>query len=390
MRPPDEIEKQMVLAWMEEKYAGLPRAPDDWFTRERFEEMLLELDTTSTPGIPYMRDASTIGQWLKADGLGNFDSQRVNQLWYDVNQLYAGEWNHVFRVFVKNEPHKLAKKLDSRWRLIMCASLANQMLWKMCLKHQNDWLNSNPYKTPSGHGLVYCYGGWKRFKAHAKTLSLDYSRDLTSWDLSSPGWVWQITRDLRIRAGGPSDWERTMMKLYRDAFDDTVLRFSNGYTVRKMFSGMMESGLYITISDNSLAMIAMHYLASLRSGQKVGNVWATGDDVLQQYMSDAYLDELEALGCRVKEWHKKLEFMGTDFTTEPVPVYLSKHIVAYLTKPDDITEELLDAYARLWVHSPRWFEFWRAVSVQAGINLRSRDYYRFWYDSPFARIFRMG
>lgn len=382
------MEKNLCLQWLEDQYAGMPSAPDDWFTRQRFEDLLSELDFTSTPGIPYMREASTIGAWLKADGLGNYDPVQVERLWFDVQQLYSGNWSHVFRVFVKDEPHKVAKRDASRWRLIMGASLANQMLWRMALKHQNDWLNTNPYKTPSSHGLVFCYGGWRRFKSHAKSKRLCYSRDLSSWDLSSPGWVWDLVRDFRIRAGGPADWQSVMHRLYKDAFHDSVYQFSNGNQVRKLISGVMESGLYVTISDNSLAMVAMHFLASLRSGQYVGSVWATGDDVLQTYISDAYIAELERLGCRVKEWQQKLEFMGTDFSEEPRPMYLLKHIISFLTKPPSVRAEVLDAYARLWCFDDCWFSFWRSVAATAGVTLRSQSYYQFWYSSPLARIMR--
>lgn len=381
---PSDQEMQLTLAWLEDQYRGIPSIDSSWFTRSRFENLLSELDLTSTPGIPYLREAPTIGQWLGADGLGNYSRSQVERLWYDVCKLYNGEWEHRFRVFVKDEPHKVAKRDQNRWRLIMCASLANQMLWRMALKHQNDWLNASAYKCPSAHGLVFCYGGWRRFKAHVATKRLSYSRDLTSWDLSSPGWVWRVVREFRKRAGGPLDWLRAMDRLYEDAFEKSIYQFSNGMVVRKDISGVMESGLFVTISDNSLAMACMHFLASLRSGQYVGSVWATGDDVLHTYISDAYITQLEKLGCRVKEWTAELEFMGTSFVKEPKPLYLAKHIVSFMTKKADVRAEVLDAYARLWCHDDEWFEFWSAVAKSAGVSLRSRAYYRFWYSSPLA------
>lgn len=380
---PTQQELSLCLSFLETRYQ-LPECPQDWFTKERFEVLLMELDLTSTPGIPYMREAPTIGKWLKADGLGNFDRQQVERLWYDVQLAHSGNFDHYFRVFVKDEPHKKSKIEQQKWRLITCAALPIQMLWRMALKHQNDYLNNSPYETPSAHGLVFCYGGWRRFKAHCRSLGLRYSRDLSAWDTTAPGWVLMLCKQLRQRAGGPPDWLRVMDILYSDAFETAKLKFSNGVVLKQTYTGSMKSGLYTTISDNSLSMVALHCLASYRSGQHVGSVWCTGDDVLQEHISDAYVQELEGLGCVVKEYQAKLEFMGTDFSESPVPVYLDKHIVNFWTT-DEYTEERLDSYLRLWCHS-EWFDFWVKCARQKGITTKSRAYYQFWYNSPMARL----
>lgn len=381
---PSDHEKEMCLVWMERLYHGIPRAPDDWFSKERFLASLPDLDLTSTPGIPYQREAGTIGSWLKADGLGGFDPVQVERLWYDVRTLYEGNFVHTFRAFVKDEPHKIKKRAEGTWRLIMCASLSVQILWRMALKHQNDWLNSHAIDTPSAHGFRFCYGGWRQFKSVVESKSLRYTRDLTSWDLSSPGWIWRFVRELRERFEGPDDWHRTLRVLYKDAFCDAVIQFSNGIIVKQTVEGLMKSGLYVTISDNTLGMVAYHFLASLKSGLPLAPCIATGDDVLQASISESYLEELERLGCRVKEFEEKQHFMGTDFTSAPVPLYLEKHIVGLWTKDESVRAEVLDAYGRLWCHSETWFRFWVAVSEQLGIQLHSRQYYMFWYDSPWA------
>lgn len=369
---------------MEEEYS-LPPQVDDWFTYERFLQMIPDLDMTSTPGIPYMREAPTIGEWLKWDGLGGYSAQQAQRLWYDVQQCYHGCYDHYYRAFVKEEPHKIAKIESKRWRLIMCAGLAQQMLWRLAIAHQNDWLNAHPYDCRSAHGLVFCYGGWRRFKAFCKAKGLRYSRDLASWDVNAPGWVFRMICELRKRAGGPDDWMRVMDRLYKEAFEDSKIRFSNGVVVQQLVPGIMKSGLFPTISDNSLAMGSMHVGACLRSGQVVGSWWATGDDVLQSHISDSYLEALERLGCKVKEYEDKLVFMGTDFSEAPVPVYLDKHIVNYWVS-EDYEADRLDSYCRLWCHDERWFNFWRALGRNAGVTLKSRAYYQFWYDSPMYQM----
>lgn len=383
---PDEA--QLVLAWMEQEYGSLPKAPEDWDSKERFLQSLNDLDLTSTPGYPYMREAPTIGQWLGADGMGGFDSIQTERLWYDVQRVMAGTYEHQFRMFIKDEPHKVSKIKAGKWRLIACAALPVQIVWRMALKHQNDWLNDHPYTTPSAHGLVFCYGGWKRFLAHARTLGLNISRDLRAWDTTAPGLILFLVKEFRKRQGGPDSWYRVMDLLYDDAFLNSVLRFSNGIVLKQCFAGFMKSGLFVTISDNSLAMAAMHALACLRCGQKIGKCSCTGDDVVQNYISTAYIDALESLGCVVKEYTARLEFMGTIFEPNPVPMYLHKHIVNFWTTEEDV-EQRLDSYLRLWCHSDQWYPFWQKCAELSGVTTRSRAYYKFWYDSPMAKILQL-
>lgn len=377
------MEKQIAIAYLEENYS-LPATPDDWFSYDNFRAQLLKLDFTSTPGLPYMREAPTIGKWLGWDGIQNFNEFQVMRLWHDVNLVLTNQYEHVFRAFVKDEPHKVAKVREHRWRLIMCASLPVQMLWRLALHHQNSWLNDHPYECPSGHGLVFCYGGWRRFKAHCHSKSLRYSRDISSWDVNAPGWVFEVVREFRKRAGGPASWLAAMDLLYADAFEKALIKFSNGVVVRQTYSGTMKSGLFVTISDNSLSMIAMHCLACVRSRTSMGHIWATGDDVLQSNYSEPYEDSLAQLGCTIKEWETELVFMGTNFEREPEPLYFNKHIVNWWSNEENM-EERLDAYCRLYSYTP-YYHFWKILGQHQGIKVRSQSYYQFWYSSPFAKL----
>lgn len=384
--PPTVDEQQMVLAWMEQAYSGFPEVDENWDSRENFLSELKDLDYTSTPGWPYMRAAPTIGAWLGADLMGNLDPVKVEMLWHDVKKVMAGTYEHWFRVFVKDEPHKRAKIDQQRWRLIIAASLPVQVVWRMCFSRQNDWLNDNPYSIPSSHGLVFAHGGWRRFKAHCNATGLRYSRDISSWDINMPGWVVDAVKLFRTRVRAPESWRRVVQLLYDDAFLDSKLLFSKGVVLRQTYKGFMKSGLFNTITDNSLSMVIMHVLASYRSHQPVGSVWATGDDVLQSHMSDGYIKELERLGCKVKEWTRGLDFMGTDFETNPMPKYFSKHVVNIVSAKRDLLPEILDSYCRLYAYSPA-FAFWEHCAKINGIKVRSRLFYQFWYSSPMSAYF---
>lgn len=376
-----------ILAALTDLYRGIyVGLPGDWSSYKAFRSCLDELDLKSSPGYPYSDSAPTIGEWLKATPLREYDEDRVEQLWYDVRRVMAGDFEHIFRVFVKNEPHKIAKVKAKRWRLIIASALSVQMVWRMLFRHQNDALNAHPYETPSKHGTVFCYGGWRRFLAYAHSKSLRYSRDISGWDVNAPGWALHLVGEWRaLWPGITSEWRRIKDLLYKDAFSESKLLFSSGVVLKQQFDGFMKSGIYNTISDNTVAMVAMHILACLRSGMIFGSFAATGDDVIQSNVSDSYLEELEKAGCRVKEVHSHLEFMGMDFSKgSPEPLYFPKHVVSFATKTG-LEEEVLDAYARLYTYSDK-FPYWKRVAELLGISLRPQSYYRFWYSSPLAAV----
>lgn len=378
-----------MLAVLEKLYKDVyVPLPENWNTYDYFRTCLLDLDNTSSPGYPYMRQAPTIGKWLGADGFGKFDEQRVAVLWHDVQQVMANEWEHIFRAFVKDEPHKKAKVIAKRWRLIVASALPVQMVWRMLFKHQNDALNAHPFECPSKHGLVFCYGGWKRFLAMVDSQSLKYSRDIQGWDVNAPGWALRVAGKWRQRWPGitPS-WISLQEMMYRDAYRSAKILFSNGLVVEQGYWGFMKSGIFNTISDNSVAVLAAHILACLRSGLIFGHIGVTGDDVIQSTVSDEYLDQLDKVGCRVKELHHHLEFMGTQyFDRVPKPLYFQKHLYSFCMKPNEV-DEVLDSYCRMYAHS-EYFSFWKSLADDLNVPTRTSAYYKFWYDSPLAEVMK--
>lgn len=379
----------MVLACMENLYSPIGRFVEPaggWFSRARFETLVMDLDFTSSPGFPYMRENPTIGGWLKlSDGVP--DVQQLDRLWYDVNQVLVGRFDHRFRVFVKDEVHKVSKRDLSRWRLIMASALPVQMVWRMLFSEQNDALNFHCWDTPSKHGTVFCYGGWRRFVANMRTMGVCVFRDLTSWDVTAPGWVFDVILEFRRRLCPDLDasWAVVSSLMYDDAYRNSKLMFSNGMVLQQQYSGTMKSGLYNTITDNSLAMVAMHVLALFRARLPLDiPIWATGDDAAHGLVSDRYYEELNLMGAYVKETSVEPLFMGTEFSGFPKPAYLHKHLVNVACAEGSLGD-VLTSYLHLYAHSP-WFAVWSAMAMEIGLKCRSRFYYQFWYDSALARL----
>lgn len=368
---------------MERLYSRVDLSVSADFSKERFEDSLYDLDFTSSPGYPYMKHATTIGQWLKFED-GKFDRVQVERLWYDVQLVMAGQYEHFFRCFVKDEVHKVSKRDSNRWRLIMASSLPVQVAWRLCFAEQNAALNKGCWSSPSTHGMVLCYGGWRRFKSLIRSQGICQFRDLQSWDIFAPGWALDLVKIFRKRLANSSDsWNGLVDLLYDDAFRNSKIMFSNGTILKQQYPGLMKSGLYNTITDNSLAMVAIHLMATLRSGALLKPLIATGDDVAHGLEPQRYFDEMMGLGVVVKEVTSASEFMGTDFSQWPRPMYLSKHIYNVCCAEGSL-EEVLESYAHLYAHSP-WFDLWAAMANQVNYRLKTREYYQFWYDSPMAR-----
>lgn len=332
-----------------------------------------------------MKESPTVGQWLRWSPSGP-DPTQAERLWQLVKQVFELRYEHYFRVFVKDEPHKVAKAVEGRWRLIIASSLPVMVASNMAFRVMNDKLNSHLYQTPSLQGLVLCYGGWKRFLSEARALNLCMSKDLSGWDFNSPGWVFDADLELRTRLcdNPTAQWKRLTEWLYRDCFHESKLKFSNGMVYQQEFSGFMKSGIYNTISTNSAAMYFLHVVASLRAGVPLTVHYSVGDDTIQPPFNDRYIDELEQLGCRVKVIEHGLEFVGTNFRERvPVPMYFDKHLLS-IVHTDELASTL-DSFCRLYAHSPR-IGFWKQLAQEMGVSVHSVFYYKFWYDSPLAAM----
>lgn len=386
---PSESVQASALACMEMWYPLNPVLEKNWSSYEAFREALKGLDFSSSPGFPYMRTAPSIGLFLGHDGMLGFDESRVEILWYDTCRVFAGSYDHWFRAFVKDEPHKISKASRGAWRLIFAASLPVQMAWRMAFVHQNDLLNTKVFQTPSFHGLSFSSGNWRRFLAYAHSKNLTISRDLSNWDVMMPGWVADLVYKFRSRFGPVTDdWLVVTQRLYEDAFGSSKILFSNGLVVQQNFKGFMKSGLYSTIADNSLAMVLMHLCVSISLGQRPCSFIATGDDTVQSTISDSYLDLFESMGLKIKEVHHHLEFMGTNFETGlPIPMYPQKHFTKIRQKmPSEDREQTFDAYLHLYSHDTKMWTFWRDLALKLNLHFKSQNFYKFWFDSPMASL----
>lgn len=350
--------------------------------------ILYTLDMSSSPGWPLCKEASTIGQWL-GNNPAKFDPYRVNQLWNMVQQVLEGTYFHAFKVFIKMEPHKIAKANQGRWRLIMMSSLPVQVAWHMAIRHLERKIVSQTGHHPLRHGMCYYGGGWQRFHEENIQKSRIWAADKSGWDWNSPGWVYEACYRLRVALTFDSNerWEKVLRLLYDDAYVHSKFVLPSGKIVEQLVPGLMKSGLVSTITDNGISQVAEDVLACKRLGMPDSHLVSTGDDTLQRkpLNEQAYVSALSATGCVLKEFSENEEFMGFDIRrTGYYPKYTGKHLKNLLYQEDQYVSDSIDGYLRIYVFDEEMSEFFRIVGGLLGVEMKSRGYYRYFANNPDA------
>lgn len=339
---------------------------------------------TSSPGLPYSREAPTNGQWLKWNGV-ECDDIQLNRLWHDVQLVLRDEWDTELRVFVKQEPHKKAKAKEGRWRLIMCSPLCVQVAWKMLFSILNDIEINQSYFIPSQQGIVLVGGGWRQYFDSWKKEGVTMGLDKSAWDWTAPFWCIMLDFELRkrlCRGGRIADWEKIGRILYRHMFEDPTLVLSDGSRFKQIVPGVMKSGCESTISINSHCQVFMHLVVCYDCGIGVHPLpKCCGDDTLQHPKHVNSIDAYTRYGVVIKSASEETEFVGHEFTERgPHPLYMGKHIKNVQYVPDDVFPDYLESMARMYVHT-RYYDLWEYLANMNGTPLAmSKEYYLYWYD----------
>lgn len=384
----DEID---ALLYQAETIYDSARVNIDGFdSYDNFVDRVYQLDFQSSPGYPFMFEAPTIGDWLKFNG-AEFDEIQLKRLWILVSSLFSGSLDSLWRVFIKVEPHKIAKRDSGRWRLIMCPPLHVQVAWQMVFAKQNDREVELAFHLPSQQGMQLCGGAWKHFYGTWKQKRLTVSADRSAWDWSCSEWMIETDLKLRSRLVYGSDvcrWMSMALKLYDDAFRSPKLLLSDGSILRQDFPGVMKSGCVNTISTNSHCQVFLHLLYCNQQNMHYEPLLsAVGDDTLQHEQHVAPISWYARYGVVIKQVVKGYEFVGHKFSDAgPVPCYNAKHIYRYIYCPEDIEFDLLESYLYLYSQSDEWFKFWSTIAELSGMShlVKSRQFYKFWYNSPYS------
>lgn len=329
-----------------------------------------ELEPKSSCGTGYFSRYKTIGEALGWNGF-SFDDQLVEELWAMViarlKMLEDGQLTaDNIKVFVKQEPHKLAKLEEGRLRLISAVSLTDAMVDRILFGWLTKAALADTLSTPSAVGWVPIQGGWRAARAMfgERVVCLDKS----AWDWTVQPWLVEsyllLIKGLALDA--PIWWTTCVEARFKLLFTLGKFEFANGTIIPQQGTGIMKSGCYLTILLNTLGQVLVHFVSARDSGNEALTTLplAMGDDTAQNYENfidlEAYIRAVHRLGPRVKESQvcDHLDFAGFRMTESKCwPAYNNKHIYK-LEYTSDIPG-FLKNMQYLYAHHPEGYKFWR-------------------------------
>lgn len=377
--------KERILYEMEKAYTKVVWIlKDDFLERSAFDRAIRRLNMNSSPGYPYQLEATSNGDWLKWNGV-TCDAIQLNRLWHDVQCVFAGNWEHILRVFVKQEPHKMQKVEDGRWRLIMASALSVQICWHMLFDEMNDLEIQHAYSIPSQQGIILVSGGWKLFTQSWEEAGLSCGLDKTAWDWTAPYWTLEMDLQFRYRmARGDrlEEWLDKARYLYHHMYNCPEIMTSDGSCFRQIVPGIMKSGCVNTISTNSHCQLFVHMAVCMDAGWNIHPLpVACGDDTLQHVNHTVDISLYAKYGVYVKSISNTVEFVGHEFDSNgPKPMYLYKHFKKMHYIAEENLAQYFDSMARMYIHT-EYYKYWEHLAFVAGYPLPlSRQSYLYWYD----------
>lgn len=265
------------------------------------------------------------------------------------------------RLFVKDEPHNVAKLSEGRVRLIMSVSLVDQLIERLLYTEQNKAEIKAWTDIPSKPGIGLHDGG---IDAILDSVVPHYSEaaeaDVSGFDWSVQEWELNADAEMRIKlAFAPNKESRVVFdSLVRGrtyCLARTLYSLSDGRLIAQRRPGVQLSGSFNTSSTNSRIRALLTRL--------VGARWciAMGDDCVESYVEGA-IKRYNELGHTVKFYKKcednRFEFCSQIFDVEKRkawPASLDKMLVRLLSHRQPSEEEKLGLIAQFLYearHSP--------------------------------------
>lgn len=327
----------------------------------------------STVGLTSLRCyGSTVGEVLGGSpALGTADPERVALLRaYVWQRLCNPKDADCIRVFVKGEPHKRAKLVEGRLRLISAVSLVDTM----CDRIMFMWLQKRILATVGVNscmmGLSPVGGGFRWYRElfrNKKTRALD----MTAWDWTVPGWLLlalkEVIKDLAVLA--PDYWKDWVDQRWEALFCDAVFGFADGSTVQQPGWGVMKSGCYLTLALNTFGQILRHHLVLDMMGMSshLVTVFCGDDQTVEDFPEFPEYERLtRSLGFLLKDSvvsDGPLHFIGfVMYDRYFVPEYRNKHAFKIMHTPDDRLAETLSSYQYLYAFVPNW-HYWISLEL---------------------------
>lgn len=349
-----------------------------WFD-EQFDKAISEIDMDSSPGCSALAVFGTTNKQIFNYKDGQVDPERVRMVKEVVrhrfDQLLKGEKQaDPIKVFIKNEPHKVEKLKEERYRLISAVSLTDTIIDRILF----GWLQRKALavvgSTPCLCGWTPLQGGWRYLRAWAKGMKV-LSLDKRAFDWTVQAFMRYLWEEFLIGLGvNAADWWVRLVRIRMTLlFEEAVFQFPDGEQVRQDSPGIMKSGCFLTLLLNSVAQSMLHYLAQLRLGKRptANQPKVVGDDTIQRTFDDVHDYEavFKQLGIFVKRPAVKtwIDFVGFTISSKQcIPAYWDKHLfkLQYAKLEDSIF-----SYQIIYANDPVMLKFYQQVAAELDATL---------------------
>ncbi|APG75794.1 hypothetical protein 3 [Hubei sobemo-like virus 38] len=327
----------------------------------------------ASPGLPFCKHYKTNAELLGFDGF-NCDAVKADCLvnmfyyWLDNIQVYP------FRIFIKDEPHKLSKKQKGRWRLIFSSPLFYQILEHLLLDPLDEMESLCQWDLPT---KLRWHPFWGGAQMGVSNFDNPVSLDKQCWDWTLTGQFAELDNALRSNlVKAPNKWHELFETVNDLIYNKAVFQFSSGHQFQQVEPGLMKSGLVRTLSTNSHCQCFIHWLAEQKCGHS-HKFWTIGDDLLVDDPCDDYLRYTSDY-CILKEVEPGYNFAGFNLKTK-TPLYWSKHIYRLLYVDEKVIPDVLDNYQRLYVYSDKKFNIFQDMLYDLDpTKIRSQAYLKRW------------
>lgn len=342
--------------------------PADFLSFSHFERVVKDLDWTSSPGYPWLLQHTTNAAMFEVKE-GEPSQRALNSVWNVVRSRLDTREVDPIRLFVKPEPHKERKLRDKAYRLISSVSVIDQIIDGMLFGEMNQAIIDHYIEVPGKVGWSPYVGGWKIMPVLGN-VSLDKS----AWDWSVNAWIVQEVLELRVELcqNVTQQWLELAQWRYQALYDHPMFVTSGGLLLKQKQPGVIKSGCFNTIIDNSIAQDLLHVRVCVENGLPIGELASMGDDTTQPDFAgrDFYERKLSEF-CHLKSSVRATEFAGHRFKIGFVePLYKGKHAYNIMHLDPKYGEEMAASYALLY-HRSVYRDYIRGVLTRMGYNLPS-------------------
>lgn len=368
--PPTEVEIQAVVDVIADIYtARIPKFNRAWFNTV----LIKDVEPSSSTGLPWKHHYPKCSSFVSDGVIKPPSDELFSAVSHRLCSLVGEVVSDPINCFIKQEPHTLRKMARKSWRIISGVGLTDNIVDRLLFGDFCDSVVSKAAELdgPVAAGFNIYQGGFLKL---ASKLSNPETSDKSSWDWTMQPWLVDMFKALFAKIYGDHPYMPIVNNRLDALFKEAELRFRD-ISVKQNVAGIMKSGFLGTIVFNSVAQLALHLVARLRSGKTLScdGFYSVGDDVIQECENEAYWMELERLGCIVKERKTgyPADFVGVIFGNGiGVPMYPEKNLYNLLFAEPEFLPDTLDSYQRLYALSPLFAPL-NALAKQEGCALEA-------------------